>query len=200
MKRVILVLAVFLIAALTFGYEYCAVPSATPTEPGTWVSFNPGPATGQTDLLFTILPQIAIRIPPAFDYGELCIENPEDFNGQKFYIDIKKNCPITIDAVMTFWMFKDGQWNLVTSLDPYFVLLLVGRTSHIWTGNAWTVGSFYPMTEGLPFWYGVNCYDTFWFKLSFTYDYVVCRDWCLTFIAAEYKATIVFTITGELDP
>jgi len=201
MKRVILILAVVLTAALMFGaYEYCGIPSATPTEPGTWVSFNDEPAVGQTDLLFTILPQIAIRIPPAFDYGELCIERPEDFNGQKFYIDIKKNCPITIDAVMSFWMYKDNQWNLITELDPYFGLRLVGRTSHIWDGNGWLDGTFYPMTENLPYWYPDNCYDTFWFKLDFTYDYVVCRDWCLNFISAEYKATVIFTITGELDP
>lgn len=200
MKRVILILALVLAAALIFGYEYCDLPSATPTEPGTWVSFNPGPATGQTDLFFTILPQIAIRIPPAFDYGELCIERPEEFNGQNFYVDIKKNCPITIDALVNFWIFKDSQWNLITELDPYFILLLVGRTSHTWDGTGWLVGEHFPMTETLPYWYPNNCYDTFWFELHFSYDYVVCRDWCLNFIAAEYKATVVFTITGELDP
>jgi len=215
MKRVILILAVVLTAALMFG-DGCPVPAATPTDSSTeFVSFNPGPAIAQTDLFFTVLPQIAVNLPSTWDYGELCIEHPEEFNDQAFYINIKKNCPITIDAVVSFWVYKDDNWQALPYVSPsqsateiteipdisqYFGLLLIGRESHIWTGTQWIDGTFYPMTESLPYWYGLNCYDTFYFKLNFSYSYVACRDWCLNFIAANYKATVLFTITGELDP
>jgi hypothetical protein len=210
MKKLLLVLGVLVMAAMLLAAPY-NYTNATPTTERDWETFNASGTVFEytASMTFILLPQVSVRYQN-FDLGELCIEDPDAWNDVAFYIDIKKNCPIQLNAYWTLFRVKDGN----TYLDPtspdfqgeFYSLKLVARQEFVYD-QGWNPGTNYlELNKLMPsdpaYRMEESCYHRFWFSFDFGYDFSPCGNWCTFDIlrSAEYYFEVTYTILGEVDP
>ncbi|TYC06589.1 MAG: hypothetical protein FXF54_00310 [Kosmotoga sp.] len=207
MKKLLLVLGVLVMAAMLLAapYEYT---DATPTTERDWETFNASGTVFEytASMTFILLPQVSVQYQN-FDLGELCIENPDTWNDVAFYIDIKKNCPIQLNAMWHLYRVKDGVSFIEEQGNYYSLELVQVQTFDYVLGQGWTAGGVYDettvdMPDSGPYKMDPSCYHRFWFSFDFSYDFSPCGNWCTfdIFRSAEYYFEVTYTILGEVDP
>jgi hypothetical protein len=210
MKKLLLVLSVLIVAAMLLAapYEYTDATSTTERD---WETFNASGTIFEytASMTFILLPQVSVQYQN-FDLGNLCIENPETWNDVAFYIDIKKNCPIQLNAFWTLHRVKD-EMTFQDPQDPnfqgnFYSLKLVARQEYVYD-QGWNPGTNYlELSRIMPAdpYYRMeeSCYHRFWFSFDFSYDFSPCGNWCTLdiFRSAEYYFEVTYTILGEVDP